>query len=41
MFEIREASETDRVPLEVMYLEEVEDHIDRAETFAKESGRKF
>jgi ribosomal protein S18 acetylase RimI-like enzyme len=41
MFEIREASESDRVLLEVMYLEEVEDHIDRAETFAKDLINHF
>ena len=41
MFEIKEASVEDRVLLENMFLEEVEDHAERAKTFAEDLINHF
>jgi ribosomal protein S18 acetylase RimI-like enzyme len=41
MFEIKEASNEDKALLENMYLEEVEDHIDRAKAFAEDLINHF
>ena len=41
MFDIRSATESDRVLLESMYLEEIEDHKERASEFAKDLIDRF
>ena len=41
MFEIRQATESDKALLKDMYLQEVEDHTDRAETFAEDLIHHF
>ena len=41
MFEIRNVSEADRVLLEIMYLEEIEEHVDRASEFAEDLIDRF